>query len=260
MSDSITFLGTSDGLPSPDRHYASLLLRLAGQTVLLDCGEPCSHTLKRMAVDFNSLDAIFVTHTHSDHVGGLPMLVQSLWLEQRIRPLPLWMPRHAIAPLQHWLHTCYLYEPQIHFRLQWKPLSARSAPRIGSVRIRARRTTHLDAVRNIFAKDHPQIGFDAFSLLLEGSGKRVVYSGDIGSPLDLVPLLKRPVDVLVVEMAHCNPDQMLDLLRLHEIRHIVFTHLSRQLRRNLGALRAKAAKTLRPRKVTLAADGDVIRF
>ena len=260
MSDSITFLGTSDGLPSPDRHHASLLLRLAGQTILLDCGEPCSHTLKRMGVDFNSLDAIFVTHTHSDHVGGLPMLVQSLWLEQRIRPLPLWLPRRAIAPLQHWLHACYLYEPLFHFRLQWKPLTAQSTPRIGNVRVRVRRTTHLDAARDDFAQDHPQVGFDAFSLLLEGGGKRVVYSGDIGGPRDLIPLLQKPVDVLVVEIAHCNPDQMLDLLSRHEIRHVVFTHLSRQLRKNLGALRVKAAKALRPRKVTLAMDGDVIRF
>ena len=58
MSASITFLGTSDGLPSADRHHASLLLRLAGQTILLDCGEPCSHTLKRMGVDFRNLDAV----------------------------------------------------------------------------------------------------------------------------------------------------------------------------------------------------------
>ena len=32
----IQFLGTSDGLPSADRFHASLLLRLAGQIILLD--------------------------------------------------------------------------------------------------------------------------------------------------------------------------------------------------------------------------------
>src|ERR1041384_930055 len=103
MSDSATLLGTSDGLPSPDRFHASLLLRLAGQTILVDCGEPCSHSLKRMGVDFNSIDAIVISHTHSDHVGGLAMLLQSMWLEDRTSPLPLWLPAHAIRPLQDWL-------------------------------------------------------------------------------------------------------------------------------------------------------------
>src|SRR5260221_8534863 len=116
MTNSLTMLGTSDGLPSPDRHYASLLLRFDGRTILLDCGEPCSHTLKKMSFDFNSLDAVFVTHTHSDHVGGLPMLIQSLWLEQRTRPLPIWLPGRAIAPLRQWLYTCFLFEQLFHFR------------------------------------------------------------------------------------------------------------------------------------------------
>src|ERR1700688_2799209 len=95
MSNSLQFLGTSDGLPSPDRHHASLLVRLGGQTLLFDCGEPCSHTLKRLGIDFNSIDAIFISHTHSDHIGGLPMLIQSMWLGSRERPLPIWVPPPA---------------------------------------------------------------------------------------------------------------------------------------------------------------------
>src|SRR5208282_5839063 len=131
MVDSVTFLGTSDGLPSTNRKHASLLVRIAGRTVLLDCGEPCSHTLKRMGVDFNSIDAVVISHTHSDHVAGFPMLVQSMWLERRRRPLPVWIPRHAIRPLQNWLRACYLFDSLLPFRIQWRPLSERSVMRCG---------------------------------------------------------------------------------------------------------------------------------
>ena len=85
MPDSVTFLGTSDGLPSPDRHHASLLVKLASRTILLDCGEPCGHTLKRIGEGFNAIDVVVISHTHADHIGGFPMLLQSMWLERRQR-------------------------------------------------------------------------------------------------------------------------------------------------------------------------------
>ena len=115
MPDSVTFLGTSDGLPSPDRHHASLLVKFATRTILLDCGEPCSHTLKQMGEGFDAIDLVVISHTHSDHVGGLPMLLQSMSLERRQRPLTVWMPGHAIRLVREWLDACYLFEPQLGF-------------------------------------------------------------------------------------------------------------------------------------------------
>jgi ribonuclease BN (tRNA processing enzyme) len=259
-SNTIAFLGTSDGLPSPDRHHAALLLRLAGQTILLDCGEPVSHTLKRMAVDFNRIDAVLITHTHSDHVAGLPMLIQSMWLEQRTRPLPVWLPGRALAPLQRWLHACYLFDAQFGFRIRWHALSEHRAARVGAVRITAFRTSHLDATRRLFAKSHPGIGFEAFSLLIEAAGKRLAYSGDLGSAADLQPLLGRPLDLLVVELAHLEPDSLLAQLRDRPVRRVALTHLARTARAQLAELKPRLQRALRPARVSFAADGDVLNF
>ena len=217
MSDSITFLGTSDGLPSPDRHHASLLLRLAGQTTLLDCGEPCSYTLKRMGFDFNSLDTIIVTHSHSDHIGGLPMLLQSLWLEQRTRPLTISLPPGIIQPLRDWLHACYLFEEQFGFEIQWQPLGHGALP-----------TTHLNSTRTEFAAKYPGVKFEAFSVRF---GNRLGYSGDIGDPTDLAPLF--PLDLLVCELAHFHPQKLADFLNDKPIKQLALTHLSRQARERL---------------------------
>lgn len=259
MPDSLTFLGTSDGLPTADRYHASLLLKLDGQTLLLDCGEPCSHTLKRMKVDFNQIDAVLLTHTHSDHIAGLPMLIQSMWLEKRTRPLPVWLPGPAIAPLRQWLQTCYLFDEILPFRIVWKPLTP--APfRIGRVSIRAHRTTHLDGYRARFTKHYPNIGYDAFCLLIESAEKRVAYSGDLGQPDDLLPLLENPLDLLITELAHFHPKNLLPLLQQREIRQVAFTHLGRRMRARLPELRALATRALRPRQLHFPRDGDVIRF
>ena len=119
MLDSVTFLGTSDGLPSANRHHASVLVKFASRTILLDCGEPCGHTLKKMGEDFDAIDAVVISHTHSDHIGGFPMLMQSLWLEGRRRPLTVWMPGHAIRFVRPWLDACYLFEPLLGFPIKW---------------------------------------------------------------------------------------------------------------------------------------------
>ena len=258
MNNSLQFLGTSDGLPSPDRHHASLLVKLGGQTFLFDCGEPCSQTLKRMRISFDSIDGIFISHTHSDHIGGFPMLIQSLWLERRKRPLPVWLPRHAIKPLRHWLHVCYLYESMLGFSLQWKHLSKSKSAHCGKARISAYRTSHLNVARAQFARKHPQIGFDSFCFLVEADGKRIGYSGDIGRPQDLVPLVANPLDLLVVELAHCSPYAMFEFLRSQPVKRVAFTHLGRPMRSRLAALRRLASQTLYPATVVFPIDGDIV--
>jgi len=256
----ITFLGTSDGLPSADRHHASLLLELGGRVILLDCGEPCSHTLKRMGVDFDGIGAVFLTHMHSDHVGGFPMLVQSMWLERRTRPLPVWLPRRAIAPLRHWLHACYLYEPVLPFRLQWRPLANGTVARCGPVRVRACRTSHLDPARAAFAKRHPEIGFDPFCFLIEGAGKRIGYSGDIGRVEDLRLLLARPLDLLVTELAHCAPGAMFEFLRDAPVKRVALTHLCRDARSRFAEVRRLGRRTLGAGRAVFVDDGDRLDF
>ena len=256
MSDSVTFLGTSDGLPSPDRNHASLLLRLAGQTILVDCGEPCSHTLKRMRVEFNSIDAVFVSHTHSDHVGGLPMLLQSMWLEGRTRPLPLWTPHRAIRPLHDWLHACYLFEPLFKFRINWRAISPQKVGRVGNVKFCAHRTTHLDETRARFAKKFSRVGFDAFSFVFEAGRNRIGYSADIGKPRDLTPLCTKPLGLLVVELAHFHPDDLIEFLRGRDVEYVAITHMGRAVRARLREVRARFTKL----RVRFVRDGDTIRL
>jgi len=260
MPDSITFLGTSDGLPSPDRHYASLLVKFATRTILLDCGEPCSHTLKQMGQDFGAIDMVVISHTHSDHVGGFPMLMQSMSLEGRRLPLTVWMPGHAIRLMREWLDACYLFESQLGFPVKWVAFDKHSAMRCGPVQLRAFQTTHLDSLRKQFGVSHPSVRFGAFSLLATGCGKRLAYSADMGAPEDLRPLCAKSLDLLVVELAHFQPRELFEFLQPKDVRRIAITHMGRPARARLAEVKALARKVLGPRKTQFATDGDVVRF
>ncbi len=59
----------------------SAILRGSGTTLLLDAGLSAKKTLARLAaagISPDDIDAVLLTHEHSDHAGGLPVLLRSL--------------------------------------------------------------------------------------------------------------------------------------------------------------------------------------
>lgn len=223
MSDSIVFLGTADGHANARRNHAALLLRAGGKQILLDAGQSCSQTLKRLGIGFEELDAVVITHTHTDHVGGLPMLLQAMWLERRRRRLPIWLPQAAIRPLRAWLAACYLFPERLSFEVCWQALG--QPMRIGNVRIYPVRNSHLDSTRVEFGKKYPRVGYESFSLRVQTPRARFAYSGDIGSVSDLEALCQQPLDLLITELAHVPAADVTALIRKCNLRRVVVSHV-----------------------------------
>ncbi len=76
-------LGTSGMMPLPGRHLTSVLLRREGQLFLFDCGEGTQVSLRRLNLRWKKISVIFISHSHADHVTGLPgMLMLSSQVER----------------------------------------------------------------------------------------------------------------------------------------------------------------------------------
>jgi ribonuclease Z len=76
-------LGTSGMMPLPGRHLTSVLLRREGALFLFDCGEGTQVSLRRLNLRWKKISVIFVSHSHADHVTGLPgMLMLSSQVER----------------------------------------------------------------------------------------------------------------------------------------------------------------------------------
>jgi ribonuclease BN (tRNA processing enzyme) len=84
----VTILGSGTGIPSTERCSAGYLLHTAKQHYLIDCGTGILRQLEHDGIGFNGLDAIFITHTHSDHIGDLTALVHALKLPSLQREKP----------------------------------------------------------------------------------------------------------------------------------------------------------------------------
>ncbi len=83
------FLGTSGSAPTAQRSASALLLRRAGDRLLVDCGEGTQRQLLRSDIGLVDLEEVYLTHLHADHYLGLPGMLKTFQLRGRELPLTI---------------------------------------------------------------------------------------------------------------------------------------------------------------------------
>ncbi|MCM1320733.1 MAG: ribonuclease Z [Bacteroides sp.] len=85
-------LGCGGMMPLPYRHLTSVLIRRDGDIFLFDGGEGTQVSLRRLNLKWKKINAIFVSHTHADHVTGIPGLMMLSSQVDREEPLYIYGP------------------------------------------------------------------------------------------------------------------------------------------------------------------------
>jgi ribonuclease Z len=80
-------LGCGGMMPLPNRHLTSVLLRREGELFLFDAGEGTQVSLRKLNLRWKKISVIFISHTHADHVTGLPGLLMLSSQVDRDSPL-----------------------------------------------------------------------------------------------------------------------------------------------------------------------------
>ncbi|HBI22164.1 MAG TPA: MBL fold hydrolase [Legionella sp.] len=84
----LLFLGVSSALVVGEKKFQSNMLieSMSGRKMLIDCGTDVRHSLYEQGIHHGDIDAVYVSHLHADHVGGLEWLGFSKFFIDKKRP------------------------------------------------------------------------------------------------------------------------------------------------------------------------------
>lgn len=92
MDYTLTLLGTSAAVPSPERFTSAQVLEAPGKSYLIDCGEGTQVQMRKFGIKPAAIQQVFISHLHGDHFFGLPGLLTSWGLNGREKPLDIFAP------------------------------------------------------------------------------------------------------------------------------------------------------------------------
>ena len=120
----IALVGTGGMMPLPGRFLSSMLCRVNGKMILIDCGEGTQVSLRLLGWGFKQIDIICFTHYHGDHISGLPGLLLTMSNAERTEPLKL------IGPpgLEHVVKSLCVIAQELPYELEFIEWPTRPTP------------------------------------------------------------------------------------------------------------------------------------
>ena len=175
----VTLLGTGSPAPVMRRFGPAVLVQAGGRTLLIDSGRGVTQRLFQLGVRLGAIDALFITHLHSDHVSGIPDLWLTGWLDaayaQRRGPFRVYGPTGSqgmmdgLAKAYDWDIKARIADQNLdpgNIRSEVTELRPGVAYDQGGVKVTA------------FEVDHGELLKPAFGFRIDYGGRSVSISGD----------------------------------------------------------------------------------
>lgn len=218
MKARIITLGTSHGDPTFCRFNSSTLFDIDGALYLIDAGAPANALMIRKGYHINDLKAVFVTHTHEDHIGGLPGIIKSLIKYPEVgQHTDIFMPEdEANKALIGWMHCMHRFWAED--LLSFKVAQAGEVYRDDKVQVLALATKHLENEDN---------AFPSYAYELNIADKKVFYTGDLKFDFSDFPekALKEESDLCICECTHFDMNVARNVLTNCPTKRMIFNHV-----------------------------------
>jgi ribonuclease Z len=205
----VTLLGTGVPTPRPDRFGPSTLVQAGDQTLLIDAGRGATIRLYQLGVPMGRVDALLLTHYHSDHTVGIPDFWLTGWLQshyaQRSAPLRVIGPPGAKNLMSN-LEKAYAADIEIRIADEKLP------PQGVALAVEEFAADGVVYERNgvkvtAFEVDHGDVIKPAYGYRIDYRGRAAVISGDTRYNENVVKY-GAGADLLVHEVAIARPELM----------------------------------------------------
>jgi ribonuclease Z len=218
----VTLLGTGDPIPRIDRFGPATLVEVSGQELLFDVGRGVTQRLVQLDIALSALDAVFLTHFHSDHITGLPDLWMTGWIPppfgRRSLPFEVWGPTGTEDMLKN-MEQAFILNTNIRIPDELLPpegieMIAHEFNEDGVV-------YEKDGVQvTAFAVDHGELIKPSYGYRIDYKGRAVVISGDTKFDKNLIEAAKG-ADLVIHEVALASEEL---LASSEQFRRIVGHH------------------------------------
>ncbi len=243
----LQFIGSGDAFGSGGR--LNTCFQVTGEEVnfLIDCGASSLIGLKREAIRLNDIQAILVTHFHTDHFGGIPFFIlEAQFFSKRSQPLTIVGPTGLVQWYERMMEISFPGSSKTRpkFPLTFLELKPKEHGVVAGVKVKPFQALHGDP------------GGPFFSYRLEAENRTLAYSGDTEWSDELFEAAFQS-DLFIAEAYfferkikfHLDLATLIEKLPLIQTKRLILTHMSEDLLSRVGQLPLETAE-----------DGKIVEF
>jgi ribonuclease Z len=205
----VTLLGTGTPIPSADRFGPCTLVEAGDLKLLIDAGRGATIRLSQLGIPIGRIDALLLTHFHSDHTVGIPDIWLTGWLESHFgtRRMPFCVVGpHGTKVLMSNLEQAYAAD--IMMRMEDEKLEADGITVLVKEYDRDGVVYENGGVKVVaFEVDHGDVIRPAYGYRVDYDGRAAVFSGDTRVNENVIKH-GAGADLLIHEVAIARPELM----------------------------------------------------
>ena len=219
----IRFFGTSDGVPTATRKCTSLALETNGKIYAIDMGAPFVHNLLKSGKTVDDVNAVFITHTHTDHVQDLFAYASIISWYYKDSTANIYLPEINLADAIKNFYKA-TDNSDLSDRVKFTLYDKSTVYEDENVKVTFIPTGHLEWANR-----------PSYAIMFEVEGKKVLFSGDLSNGLkkDDYPavLYNEHFDAVILELAHFEMSEVLPHLNKSDIDNLFFNHVNNRHRK-----------------------------
>ena len=192
----LTLLDT--GCPKVDhkRFGPSNLISTNKCKILVDCGSGITQRLDQIKISTSKIDALFLTHLHSDHVIDLYQLIISSWHSYRMTPWKIYGPKGTKKFVKKLMDA---WKDERLQRIKYEERSSLAAFKIDVIEFTKFGTIKIKDIKiKFFEVDHKPVKY-AYGFNFIHNNKKLTISGDT-KPCENIIKFGQNADVLLHEV------------------------------------------------------------